>query len=105
GCYLVPMFIGLVPKSILLGLLRFRAVAIALALGTLTRLAAGVLLVRAGRGIEGAIAASVIGEIVSAGVVLVALRAELGGTPTESLGVRVRDAVLATGALSGFWLL
>src|SRR4051794_14539661 len=63
GAALVPVLVGLVPKAVMLGELRFRPVALALIAGAAVRLMSGVLLAHAGKGVTGAIGATVLGEL------------------------------------------
>lgn len=105
GAYLVPVVIGLVPKAVLLGQLRFRAVASALVIGAALRLVFGTVLVGAGLGVDGAVGATVVAEIATAAILLVILRGELRIGGDETLGVEARDAWTATAAFAGFWML
>src|SRR3954451_12243583 len=74
GAALVPILVGLVPKAVMIGELRFRPVAFALVVGAAVRLASGIVLTEAGRGVTGAIAATVIGEITATALLLLPLR-------------------------------
>lgn len=106
GVYVLPAAIGLVPKAVLLGQLRFRLVAAGMLAGALTRLLLGMVLVEKGAGIDGAMAATVLGEVVTAAVLLPALRAVVRGPDhVEPLRVRWRDARGAVFAFTGFWVL
>ena len=104
--YVLPAAIALVPRAVLLGQLRFRLVAGGLLTGAATRLVLGVVLVDGGAGIDGAMAATVLGEVVTAAVLLPALRTVVRG-PEEvaPLRVRWRDATGAVLAFTGFWVL
>lgn len=104
--FIVPMAVGLVPKAVLIAELRFRLVAGALLAGALARLLLGTVLVRAGSGLNGAIAASVFGEMVTAALVLPALRAFLSpASDTEPVRLRRRETSVPLVAFTGFWLL
>ena len=104
--YVLPAAIALVPRAVLLGQLRFRLVAGGLLAGAATRLVLGVVLVERGAGIDGAMAATVLGEVVTAAVLLPALRAVVRG-PEDVTPLRVRwgDATGAVLAFTGFWVL
>lgn len=106
GIYVLPAAIALVPRAVLLGQHRFRLVAWGLLAGAVTRLLLGVALVDRGAGIDGAMAATVLGEVVTALVLLPALRAVVRG-PEEVTPVRVRwrQATGAVLAFTGFWVL
>ncbi|MGH9154160.1 MAG: glycosyltransferase [Acidimicrobiales bacterium] len=106
GVYVLPAAIALIPRAVLLGQLRFRLVAGGLLAGAAARLALGVLLVERGAGIDGAMAATVLGEVVTAAVLLPALRAVVTG-PDDVTPLRVRwtDATGAVLAFTGFWVL
>lgn len=102
----VPMAIGLVPKAVLLGEMRFRRVAVGILAGAATKLGLGIALVRAGAGIDGAMGATVLGELVAAAVLLPGLRNLVSGLDdVEPVRVRWRDATGTMIAFSGFWLL
>lgn len=105
GASVLPMAIGLVPKAVLLGELRYRLVGAALVAGTLVRLGSGVLLLEAGRGLTGAMAASVIGEVVTAALLLPALRSFLISATGKPILLRWHEASTALVAFTGFWLL
>jgi O-antigen/teichoic acid export membrane protein len=106
GVYVLPAAIALIPRAVLLGQLRFRLVAGGLLAGAAARLVLGVVLVERGAGIDGAMAATVLGEVVTAAVLLPALRAVLSG-PDDVTPLRVRwaDATGAVLAFTGFWVL
>lgn len=104
--YVLPAAIALVPRAVLLGQLRFRLVAGGLLAGAATRLALGIVLVERGAGIDGAMAATVLGEVVTAAVLLPALRAVVRG-PDDVTPLRVQwgEATGAVLAFTGFWVL
>ena len=106
GVYVLAAAIALVPRAVLLGQHRFRLVAGGLLAGALVRLALGVVLVDRGASIDGAMAATVLGEVVTAFVLLPTLRAVVRG-PDEVIPVRVRwrEATGAVLAFTGFWVL
>jgi len=106
GVYVLPAAIALIPRAVLLGQLRFRLVAGGLLAGAATRLVLGVVLVERGAGIDGAMAATVLGEVATAAVLLPALRAVLSGRDDVTpLRVRWADATGAVLAFTGFWVL
>lgn len=116
GADALPVAIALVPKGILFGLGRLRPLAAALAAGAVTKLAVGVVLVHGGEGINGAVAAFVAGEVVTAAVLLFATRGELRNAPPELAhpedpGTVVvglagwRRGLAAAFASTGYWLL
>lgn len=72
--YALPVGIGVVPKASLVAEGKLALLATGLVGGTLVRVVAGVLLVRHGDGLDGAMAAMVVGEVVSATIVLPGLR-------------------------------
>lgn len=106
GVYVLPAAIGLVPKAVLLGQRRFRLVAAGMLAGAATRLVLGIVLVEQGAGIDGAMGATVLGEVVTAAILLPALRAVVSGPDhLDPLRVRWRDASGAVLAFAGFWVL
>ncbi|HVE47620.1 MAG TPA: glycosyltransferase [Acidimicrobiales bacterium] len=105
AAYVVPVAIGLVPKAVLLGEMRFGLVALSTVVGGVMRLFLGIFLVRAGAGLNGAIGASVLGAIAEAIVLLPAMRSML--TEAEDvppLRARWSDTSSALMAMVGFWL-
>lgn len=106
SAYVVPVAIGLVPKAVLLGEQRFGRVALALVAGATVRLVAGMVLVEAGAGVNGALGASVFAAMLEAAILLPGLRSMVGepGGP-DPLRVRWSDTSTALVAMVGFWLL
>jgi O-antigen/teichoic acid export membrane protein len=105
GAALVPMLVGLVPKAVMLGELRFRPVAYALIAGAAVRVTSGVLLAHLGKGVTGAIGATVLGELTVAVALLFPLRHLIeAGTDEESLRINVRSATNATLCFAGYWV-
>ena len=104
--FALPCAVGIVPRAVLIGQLRFARVSVALLAGTATRLAMGLWLVRRGSGVPSAVAATVLAEVVTAIVLLPALRGSVRG-PSHASPVRVRwrDATGAIVAFTGFWAL
>ncbi|MST32905.1 glycosyltransferase [Acidimicrobiaceae bacterium USS-CC1] len=116
GVDALPVAIALVPKGILFGLGRLRPLAAALAAGAVTKLAVGVVLVHGGDGLDGAVAALVAGELVTASVLLFATRRELRSPTVEAAlpesprtlgleGAGWGRGIGAAFASTGYWLL
>jgi len=104
GPWLFLSVVGAVLQGVLIGERRFRVVAISqLVGGGLARLAFGVILVKLGLGVTGAVAATVIGSAVSCLVLLPPLRAQLRWHGT--FVPRGKDAALSAVSLSGATLL
>jgi len=105
--WLLPALVGSVLQGVLIGRTRFGGLAITILGGTgLVRLAAGVLLVKAGLGVDGAVTATVAGQIASALVATALLHNELRRSPRDSgRKLRGREAVLNVSAVGGFWVL
>jgi glycosyltransferase involved in cell wall biosynthesis/O-antigen/teichoic acid export membrane protein len=74
AAYALPVSTSMVPKGVLVGQGRLALLASGLIGGTVVRLVSGVLLVRHGAGLDGALAAMVWGEVVTGAVTLVGLR-------------------------------
>ncbi len=103
--YVLPTLIDLVPRAVLLGELRFVKVSIALIAGAAVRLLSAVVLMPS-RGVSGAMAASVLGAIVTAGLLLLWVRPFVGlNRAVEPIRVTWRAASAAFAALFGFWIL
>ena len=106
--WVVPSAVGAVLQGVLMGRVRFAPVAYATAGGTgLGRLALGVVMVAAGLGVEGAVAASVLGQVVMTVALLPLLRHELLSHSGEAREGRIggRQALLSLVALGGFAVL
>lgn len=103
AAYMVPVTIGIVPKAVLLGELRFNLLAFSLLLGAVVRLVlAGPLTNHSG--VAGAMGATVIGELVSTAVLLPFVRQFTQHRPeVEPLRVQWSDGTAAIIAFSGFW--
>ena len=94
--------VGAVLQGALLGELRFAPVAVATFLGGgALRLASGALLVSAGFGVAGAVAATVIGQAFTTGVLLLIARREVFAKAPNPVLISLRDTVLSIGALAG----
>jgi glycosyltransferase involved in cell wall biosynthesis/O-antigen/teichoic acid export membrane protein len=95
--------VGAVLQGALLGELRFVPVAIATFFGGgALRLASGALLVSAGFGLAGAVAATVIGQAFTTGALLLVARREVFATRLNPIRISLRDAVLSIAALAGY---
>jgi O-antigen/teichoic acid export membrane protein len=104
GFWLLPAIVGAVLQGALIGQRRFRVVAISqLVGGGVARLALGILLVKLGFGVTGAVAATVAGTLISTLVLLVPLRPQLRWRGTFI--PRGKDAALTSVALAGATLL
>lgn len=103
--FVLPSAVSLVPKAVLLGELRFRMVAFALVAGAVVRLLlANVMTERSG--IEGALGATVIGEVVTGMVLMPALSKFVKPiSGVAPLRPRLRDGTNALFGLTAFWLL
>ncbi len=106
AAYVLPVVIGVVPKGVLLGELRFRRVAFALLGGAIVRVLLGYLFVLWRTGVEGAMAATVLSEVVTVGLLLPSIRPFVASPAAkETVDVRWREAGGAVVAFAGFWLL
>ncbi len=102
--YVLPTLIDLVPRAVLLGELRFIRLSVALIAGSSVRLGAAILLTPS-RGVSGAMAASVLGALVTAALVLHWVRPFINHVPGgDAIRVTWRAASAALVALSGFWI-
>jgi O-antigen/teichoic acid export membrane protein len=101
--YLVPVVVSLVPQGVLLGQLRFRPVALANVAGAIIRLVGGVLLVGAGFGLSGAVAASALGAGLTLALLLWPFCHDLRGRSGAGLlHLRLSSTVLPVVSLGGF---
>jgi O-antigen/teichoic acid export membrane protein len=96
--------LGAVGKGALLGRLRYGPVAVALIVGAVARVGAGLLLVPFFH-VEGAMLATLIGEILATAVVIASLRNGLLSLRAPALRPRGTDATVALAAQLGLWLL
>ena len=106
--WILPSAIGAVLQGVLMGRLRFAPVALAMAGGTgFGRLALGVAMVAAGFGVEGAVAASVVGQVVMTVALLPLLRHELFSGSGDKRKERIggRQTLLSLVALGGYAVL
>ena len=103
GVWVPLAVVASVLQGALLGELRFVPVAIASFIGGgALRLASGALLVLAGFGLEGAVAATVIGQAFIAVALLLVARREVLATGLDPIRISLRDAVLSIAALAGY---
>jgi len=116
GAYALPVGISVVPKGILAGQGRLPLLATGLLAGIAVRVAVGVVLVRGGGGIEGALGAMVLGEVVTAAIMLLGLKHlptndNAGGGAGSGSGailarhLRWGDTKLPAVAFTGYWAL
>jgi glycosyltransferase involved in cell wall biosynthesis/O-antigen/teichoic acid export membrane protein len=103
GAWIPLAVVGAVLQGALLGELRFAPVAVSSFLGGgVLRLASGALLVSAGFGVAGAVAATVIGQAFTTGVLLLVARREVFAKALNPVLISLRDTVLSIGALAGY---
>jgi glycosyltransferase involved in cell wall biosynthesis/O-antigen/teichoic acid export membrane protein len=95
--------VAAVLQGALLGELRFAPVAVASFFGGgVLRLVTGALLVSAGYGLGGAVAATVIGQAFTTAALLLIARREVFATGIDPIRISLRDAVLSIAALGGY---
>ena len=95
--------VAAVLQGALLGELRFAPVAVASFFGGgALRLVTGSLLVSAGFGLGGAVAATVIGQAFTTGALLLVARREVFAKGLDPIRISLRDAVLSIAALAGY---
>ncbi|HEY5398432.1 MAG TPA: glycosyltransferase, partial [Trebonia sp.] len=103
GAWIPLAVVAAVLQGALLGELRFVPVAVASFLGGgALRLVSGALLVSAGFGVAGAVAATVIGQAFTTGVLLLIARREIFTKALDQVRISLRDTVLSIGALAGY---
>ena len=103
GIWVPIAVVGAVLQGALLGEMRYVPVAVVLFFGGgALRLASGALLVSAGFGIGGAVAATVIGQAFTASALLVVARREVFAKRSDAIRISLRDAVLSIAALAGY---
>ena len=102
GAWIPLAVVGAVLQGALLGELRFIPVAVASFVGGgALRLASGAVLVSAGFGVTGAVAATVIGQAFTTGVLLLIARREVFARALDPVRISLRDTMLSIGALAG----
>ena len=103
GVWIPLAVVTAVLQGALLGELRFVPVAVATFVGGgALRLASGALLVSAGFGLGGAVAATVIGQIFTTAVLVLVARREIFANGLDPVRISLRDAVLSIAALAGY---
>ena len=103
GVWIPLAVVGVVVQGALLAELRYVPVAVATFFGGgVLRLVSGFLLVSAGFGLGGAVAATVIAQVFSTGVLLIFARRVVHATGTAPIRISLRDAALSISALAGF---
>jgi O-antigen/teichoic acid export membrane protein len=106
GVWIPLAVVAAVLQGALLGEMRYVPVAVASFFGGgALRLASGALLVSAGFGLGGAVAATVIGQAFTTAVLLLVARQEVFAKGLDSLRISLRDAVLSIAALAGYTML
>jgi glycosyltransferase involved in cell wall biosynthesis len=103
GVWIPLAVVGAVLQGALLGELRFVPVAVTTFVGGgALRLASGALLVSAGFGLGGAVAATVIGQVFTTAVLLLVARRDSFARGPDPVRISLRDAVLSIAALAGY---
>ena len=106
AAFLPPTAGAAVLQGVLIGRLRFTPVAVALLVGGAARLLFGVVLVKAGLGVTGAMLASTLAAVVTFAIVAWTLRASFGpATPLTSRLVAPGDGAPILIAVAGYWVL
>lgn len=109
SAWILPSLLGAVLQGALMGQHRFARVALANVLGGgVARIASGVFLVLVGFGLEGAVAASVMAQLVLVMILVYPFfKTFLGSSKGtgEDVAMGVRNAVRTVIALTGFWIL
>jgi O-antigen/teichoic acid export membrane protein len=105
--YVTPATVDLVPRAVLLAERRYGLLAVGTGSSAALRLVAGILLVRSGHGVGGAIAGSVVGEVGCAFILTSGLRGHLPlSALPSSRSIQVgREQAGALSALLGYWSL
>jgi glycosyltransferase involved in cell wall biosynthesis/O-antigen/teichoic acid export membrane protein len=103
GLWIPLAVVGAVLQGALMGEFRFVPVAVATFVGTgVLRLVVGAVVVLAGFGVTGAIAATVVGQGVATAILLFVCRREVLARRGSSVRASLRDTALSVGALGGF---
>lgn len=103
GLWVPLAVVAAVLQGALLAELRFAPVAIATFLGGgVLRLVSGALLVSAGFGLAGAVAATVIGQVFTTATLMLVARREVFAKGCDPVRISLRDAVLSIAALAGY---
>ena len=97
-----PAVAEIVPRGALLARLNFRTLSLAVAASVVTRLGVGVILIELGMGLNGAVLATVLSQLVVTALIVWPVRHELRRVPeTTPIKVPLSDATLASIALAG----
>ena len=103
GVWIPLAVVAAVLQGALLGEMRFVPVAVATFFGGgALRLASGALLVSAGFGLGGAVAATVVGQAFTTAALLLVARREVFAKGLDPVRISLRDAVLSIAALAGY---
>ena len=103
GVWIPLSVVAAVLQGALLGEMRYVPVAVASFFGGgALRLASGALLVSAGFGLGGAVAATMIGQAFTTAMLLLVARREVFAKGLDSVRISLRDAVLSIAALAGY---
>ncbi len=104
--WVFPAVVGAVLQGVLMGRLRFSAVAVAAVVGGIVgRLVFGVLLIELGFGLDGAVVASVLSQVIVTVILLVPLMPEVVHSKVKELGIGLRSGIHSILALGGYWVL
>ena len=104
--WVLPAIVGAVLQGVLMGRLRFSVVAVAAVVGGIIgRLVFGVLLIELGYGLDGAVVASVLSQVVVTCILLVPLMPEVVHSKVKELGIGLRSGIHSILALGGYWVL
>lgn len=104
--WILPALIGAILQGVLMGRLRFRPVSVAMILGGgIARLGFGVALVEMGFGLQGAIAATVLSQIVATSILFFPLISEFIHSKKQSVGIGFKGSILTLTALVGYWVI
>lgn len=102
---IIPAIFTSVLQGVLMGRLKFRPVAVATLIGTgLGRLIIGVALVELGMGYTGAIAATVIGQIITSVFLVAPLWREFRSHGRGETGIKLGGSLLSISGLLGTWV-
>lgn len=104
--WIVPSLVGAVLQGVLMGRLKFTAVALATVLGgVIGRLLFGVFLVQAGFGLDGAVIASVLSQVILVLILMIPLAHEMIRSKVQEVGIGFGSAVHSLLAFGGYWVL
>lgn len=104
--WILPALVGAVLQGVLMGRLRFGPVSVAMILGSgISRLIFGVVLVEMGLGLQGAIAATVLSQIMATLIVFFPLASEFIHSKKQYIGIGLKGSILTLTALVGYWVM